>query len=60
MQTIATTHNVSTAQVALRWITQRGAALATSSDSATYDLQDLDVLTKFSLSLSEMVQLNGI
>lgn len=60
VQTIATAHNVSTAQVALRWITQRGAALATSSDSATYDLQDLDVLTKFSLSMSEMVQLNGI
>ena len=60
VQLIANAHKVSAAQVALRWILQRGITLATSSDSSEYDLQDLAVLNNFTLSTSEMATINAI
>ena len=59
---IAAAHNVSTAQVALKWIVQHGAALATSVDgsaSAEYLAEDLD-LWSFELSQQEMRTLDAV
>jgi len=59
---IAAAHNVSTAQVALKWIVQHGAVLATSVDgsaSAEYLAEDLD-LWSFELSQQEMQTLDAV
>ena len=45
------------AQVVLRWIVQRGHLLATSSDKATWDAEDLDLFS-WSLSSEEMDELD--
>jgi len=59
---IAAAHNVSGAQVALKWVLQHGATLATSVDGSTtpeYLHQDLD-LWSFELSTHEMSVLDAI
>ena len=57
---IAANHNASTAQVALRWITQQGVQVATSPGAnkkfAEEDLQIFD----FELTSAEMTTLSGI
>jgi diketogulonate reductase-like aldo/keto reductase len=47
------------AQVVLRWIVQRGHLLATSSDKATWDAEDLDLFS-WSLTAAEMAALSAV
>jgi len=59
---IATAHNISTAQVALKWIIQHGAVVATSVDgsaSPAYLQDDLD-LWSFKLTDAEMSTLDAV
>lgn len=59
---IAAAHNVSTAQVALKWVLQHGATLATSvdgSETPQYLTEDLD-LWSFELTAKEMSSLDAI
>ena len=55
---IAGLHNVSAAQVALRWVIQRQAAFVTAGTKRDYLAADLDVFS-FALSQSEMELLNA-
>merc|ERR1712232_537917 len=50
---VATAHNVSAAQVALRWIVQRGHTLAVLSSSKEHQANDAD-LWSFELTDSEL------
>lgn len=56
---IARAHNVSNAQVAMRWVTQLGVPFVTASDKAVYDRSDLSIFT-FTLSQAEMVALSNV
>ena len=56
---IASSHSVSAAQVALRWVTQSGSPLATSPDIKSYDVEDLAIFD-FSLTDDEMSTLSAI
>jgi len=56
---IAASHNVSSAQVGMKWILQAGHALVTASEKADYDEEDLD-LWSFVLSEDEMAQLSAV
>ena len=57
---VATAHNVSTAAVALRWITQRGVPLAVSPGlNEAYAKEDMD-LASFTLTEAEMSRVSGI
>merc|ERR1711920_441824 len=55
---IGSMHNKTSAQVALKWILQRNATVATQSTNLKHLVGDLD-LFDFTLSPSEMSQLNG-
>lgn len=60
LSSIASVHNVSTAQVALRWIVQQGCPVATSPGvNQEYSLEDLN-LGSFKLSSAEMAALSAI
>mmetsp|Transcript_37007 Transcript_37007/g.86423 ORF Transcript_37007/g.86423 Transcript_37007/m.86423 type:complete len:283 (-) Transcript_37007:224-1072(-) len=59
VQTVAKRHGKSTAQVALRWVTQQGVVAVTASNNSRYDAEDLDILD-FSLDDSEMDTLKMI
>lgn len=61
---IATNHNVSTAQVCLRWVVQRGAVLASGTGSdptkaAQYAKENLGIFG-FNLTVPEMQILNNM
>jgi len=56
---IAADHNVSAAQVALRWIVQRGDTLTVLSTSSEHQANDAD-LWSFELTAREMGQLDGV
>ena len=57
---IATNHNASTAQVALRWITQQGVQVATSPGvNKKYAEEDLSIFG-FELTSGEMATLSRI
>ena len=53
---VAKAHNVSAAQVALRWVVQKGVIAVTSSDKIEHIQGDLDIFT-FMLNDTEMTQL---
>jgi len=58
---IAASHNVSAAQVALKWIVQRGDILTVMSANKTHQANDADLFdSKFVLSDSEMNTLNQL
>lgn len=59
MKQVAAAHNVSTAQVALRWVAQLPAVFVTSADDVNYIKEDLDIYG-FSLTPSEMLALAEI
>lgn len=59
IQNIAAAHNVTTYQVALRWILQHGSMLTFQSTSRAHQLSDADVFN-FSLTNGEMEQLNTL
>jgi 2,5-diketo-D-gluconate reductase A len=56
---VASAHKVSPAQVAIRWIVQRGDILAVLSGNATHQVNDADVFN-FELSDDEMTKLTSI
>jgi len=56
---IAEHHGRSAAQVALRWIIQRGGVLSTQSESADHQRENLD-LFDWALSEDEMLRLNAL
>merc|ERR1712224_751553 len=59
VKAIAATHNVSAAQVALRWIVQRGHTLAVLSSNPEHQANDAD-LFGFELTDDEMTQLTEL
>lgn len=59
VQRIATTHNVSTAQVGLKWVVQQGRPLTTAVARKYYMLEDLDLWSWGKLTDAEMKQLSG-
>lgn len=59
IERIARRHNVSTAQVALRWSLDKGVAIVTSTTSAAHVTADLAVLN-FSLLPSEVATLSSL
>lgn len=59
VQRIASAHNVSTAQVALRWIAQQDGLMATSANNREYLQEDLDIYG-FQLTDTEMSTLSAI
>ena len=56
---VAKAHNVSAAQVALRWVVQKGVIAVTSSDKIEHIQGDLDIFT-FMLNDTEMTQLANV
>ena len=56
---VAAAHNVSAAQVALRWIVQRGDVLTVLSESSDHQKNDAD-LWSFELSAGEMAELDAL
>ena len=59
VQSIAQSHGVSSAQVALRWIAQQGGLVVTAAEKAEYLEEDLDIFG-FELSDAEMSTLAAI
>lgn len=59
VQQIAKAHNVSTAQVGLKWVVQQGRPLTTAVAVADYMLEDLDLWSWGNLTDAEMKQLSG-
>ena len=59
VKAIGLKHNRSTAQVALRWVTQQGATAVTASDKASHDTGDLGIFD-FDLTDEEMATLTAI
>ena len=55
---IASAHNVSGAQVGLKWIVQQGHTFVTASGESAYDVEDLD-LWSFTLNATEMAALSA-
>jgi diketogulonate reductase-like aldo/keto reductase len=55
---IAQAHDVSTAQVALRWVVQQGVVAVSASNKKTYDDEDLDLFS-FELTEDEMALLKS-
>ena len=58
LQKIGKAHNKSAAQVALRWILQHNATIATQSTNPAYLKEDADIFD-FALTASEMSQLDA-
>ena len=60
VQSIAKTHGVSAAQVALKWLVQQGRPLATAVAREDYAREDLDLWSWGNLSAAEMAKLAAI
>lgn len=60
VQSVASAHNVSAAQVALKWIVQQGHPLATAVWRRDYMEQDLDLWSWGDLSKEEMSLLTAV
>ena len=56
---IAAAHNVTGAQVALRWLVQSGHPFVTASGLTAYDVEDLQIYN-WSLTQSEMKTLDAV
>ena len=59
VQAIAASHNVSAAQVALKWSLQRGVAVVVGTDNPAHMASDLDVWG-FELSAAEIAKISAI
>ena len=57
---IAAKHNVSTAQIALKWLVQQGRPLATAVAREDYDKEDLDLWSWGNLTSDEMATLSKV
>merc|ERR1711935_876813 len=60
VQQVAATHNVSAAQIGLKWIVQQGLPLATAVWKLDYMNEDLDLWSWGNLSAKEMTQLSAV
>jgi diketogulonate reductase-like aldo/keto reductase len=60
VKTIAAAHKVSAAQVALKWIVQRGSPLACASWRSDYMKEDLDLWSWGNLTASDMATLDKL
>lgn len=56
---IGAAHNVSAAQVALKWVLQKGHAVVTKADKAEYLEQDMDVYS-WNLTAAELAELDAL
>ena len=56
---IAAAHNLTAAQIGLRWVAQLGHTMVTASASKQYDSEDLAIFG-FALSDEEMAQLDAV
>ena len=59
VKAIAAQHNVSPAQIALRWLVQQNLTVVTSSNKSQYQQEDLDLFS-FSLTEDEMTRLAAL
>lgn len=59
IQSVAAAHNISTYQVAIKWLLQHGYLLTFQSSSEAHQQEDANVFS-FTLSDSEMSQLDGL
>jgi len=59
VKAITKKHNVSSAEVAMRWIVQQGHAIVTASAVAAYDVEDITGIFKFGLTADEMAKLTA-
>eukprot|EP00040_Diaphanoeca_grandis_P022674 m.122356 g.122356 ORF g.122356 m.122356 type:complete len:360 (+) comp28916_c0_seq3:187-1266(+) len=59
LQTFATKYNVSSAQIALKFIAQRGVAMIPKASTTAYQLENMD-LWGFNLTISEMAALGRL
>lgn len=57
---IAGRHNVSAAQVALKWLVQRNITIVTAADNSEYISEDMDLFSWGELSTEEMTTLADI
>ena len=57
---IATKHNVSAAQIGLKWIVQQGLPVATAIWRLAYMQEDLDLWSWGNLSVAEMETLSAL
>lgn len=60
MLKVATAHNVSAAEVGMRWILQQGMTLVTASAKAEYDIEDIHSVWTFVLTDAEMAELSAV
>ena len=56
---VATAHNKSTAQVALRWVVQQQVPAVTAARNPGYAIEDLSIFS-WKLSETEMAELSAI
>merc|ERR1712190_442358 len=59
IQAVANSHNVSTYQIALKWILQKGHLLTFQSANPTHQASDADIF-KFNLTTDEMKRLDNL
>lgn len=57
---VAKGHNVSAAEVGMRWILQQGMTLVTASSKAQYDTEDIHGVGAFALTDAEMAELSAV
>ena len=57
---IADRHNVSAAQVALKWLVQRNITIVTAADNSEYISEDMDLFSWGELSAEEMATLAAV
>lgn len=57
---VATTHNVSAAQVALKWLVQRNITVVTAADNPAYIAEDMDLFSWGELTAVEMATLAAV
>lgn len=57
---IADRHNVSAAQVALKWLVQRNITIVTAADNSEYISEDMDLFSWGELSAEEMTTLAAV
>jgi diketogulonate reductase-like aldo/keto reductase len=60
VRTIAAAHNVSAAQVALKWLVQRNITVVTAADNPEYIAEDIDLFSWGELSAEEMSTLEAV
>ena len=60
VRTVATAHNTSAAQVALKWLVQRNITIVTAANNPEYIAEDIDLFSWGDLSPEEMATLDAV